>query len=1060
MGNCVEYYLRYMKFSLSVLLALVGAWAAQAELTIVSGNVYDVGKYSKSSDEWIHVLEDDNDSNMCWAAAASNVIQYWQDTYYNQHDGETTPVNGVILSGYTDPNGSGCLNVYKEFVTKWRNTGGTAMNAFTWWLQGKKPDGTNGNYYPDGSSLENPSTVFGGFYTGIFGANARLPKYPQTSYADERGNYYTVPFYSAKMSVVPGQENQPKFADVQSAIINAFKHDAQAVVLDLTTGISGHSISCWGYETNEAGNITTLILSDSDDIKYGTFMVELTQNEEGYACISTDRNRSDYHGNHAIADVVYINTPAGYSEELTGQASIESLDAAVTTSGRLTKSASIVGKDVTIGGGTYSNSNVIQAVAFTSAKNANISIVDGQMKIEDGAMALLYGGLSVQSSKQGGVVADGHLYVHGGAVNIKDCSAFDSGGGIQATDTYGEGLSANTYIEMRDAGDINLSSNTSTTQDREELIDGIYEYHNAGGGAVYSADSLSIRNSGNVTINKNLAEGYNVHGGGTFAEFNTIISGNKDVAVTNNSTKAEEGYISYGGGIAGMYVDVNENQEVSFSGNSVSVTNESAKGWIGTEGVHNVYEGGASAAGGAIAVHPYADVTYYDRERHLIEVPTTLNVNRNASVTFKDNTVSATYTGDISQDYGINRQQCTARGGAVYLSYQIVDDTTIGTEASISQNEGDVVFSGNKATSNSTTIEGNEAQGGAVFISKASSLIMDSNGGDVVFSGNSVTGTTAQGGGIYNAGKLAITRNDAVTFSNNTAKEGSHIFNDAEGVAEIAWNDKVLFTADTTAAGSTVVNKGEMYLAAGQGQEIQFHNTMLDTTQGTLTVGLDTEGTAHATTLTFTKGTTAAAPQARTNVSTRGGVAVELRGLSLSVDNIAGGQGVYLNGVAVATNTNLVVEDMTIGTDMLLEEGSAEHLLTLNKVKIDLGDVSPTSTLNDKGGKDYVFDLRGMLSGAITLNDVVFDASDFFGTEMDFLNRDRVCMMFGDVTYFPKTMDKTTISMVGSGDISVYCEVVDGGNVYFGEWFQVPEPTTSTLSLLALCALSVRRRRK
>ena len=1055
MGDCVEYHLRYMKFSLSVLLALVGAWAAQAELTIVSGNVYDVGKYSKSSDEWIHVLEDDNDSNMCWAAAASNVIQYWQDTYYSQHDGETTPANGVILFGYTDPNGSGCLNVYKEFVTKWSNTGGTAMNAFTWWLQGKKPGGTNGNYYPDGSSLENPSTVFGGFYTGIFGANALLPRYPQTSYADN----YTVPFYSAKMSVVPGQENQPKFADVQSAIINAFKHDAQAVVLDLKPlSGTGHSISCWGYETNEAGNITTLILSDSDDLKYGTFMVDFTQNEEGYACIGTDRNRSDYHGNHAIADVVYINTPAEYSKALAKQASIESLDAAVTTSGRLTESASIKSKDVTIGGGTYSNSNVIQAVAFTSAKNANISIVDGQMKIEDGAMALLYGGLSVQSSKQGGVVADGHLYVHGGAVNIVDCSATGcSGGGIQATDTYGEGLSANTYIEMRDAGDINLSSNTSTTQDKEMLLDDIYEYHNAGGGAVYSADSLSIRNSGNVTINENQAKGYNVHGGGTFAEFNTIISGNKDVAVTKNSTEAEEGYISYGGGIAGMYVDVNENQAVSFSGNSVSVTNESAKGWIGREGDYNVYEGGASAAGGAIAVHPYADVTYYDRELHLIEVPTTLNVNRNASVTFEGNTVSTTYTGDISQDYGINRQQCTARGGAVYLSYQIVDDTTIGTEASISQNEGDVVFSGNKATSVSTRTRDDKAQGGAVFISKASSLIMDSNGGDVVFSGNSVTGTTAQGGGIYNAGTLKITHNDAVEFSNNTADEGSHIYNEKGATAEIAWNGSVLFTADT-AAGSTVVNKGEMYLAAGQGQEIQFHNTMLDTTQGTLTVGRDTAGAAHATTLTFTKGNT----EARTDVSTLKGLPSVMQGLSLSVAAIAGATGqdedVYLNNVAVSTNTDLKVENMTLGTNVQLAETTAGRTLTLSNVDIDLSGASHTFTANDQGGWDYVFDLRGMLSGSITMSNVAFDAA---GTGIDFKDTDRVCMMFGDVTTFPKTQDTQAISMVGKGvSPETYAQDIAGGNVYFGGYFEVPEPTTGTLSLLALCALSARRRRK
>lgn len=1024
--------------------------AANAALTVVSGNVYDVGKYSLSQDEWIGYTEDTKDSNMCWAAAASNVIQYWQDTYY---DGRQGVANGVISIRYTDPNGSGCLEVYKKFVTNWKNTGGTAMNAFSWWMQGKTPGAINGNYYPDGSSLDNPAVSFGGYYTDIFGTNTQNPRYPYTIDA---------PFYSAKMSVKEGEEIQPKFADVQNAIQKAFEHDAQAVVLDLKPlSGTGHSISCWGYETDGDGNITTLILSDSDDRKYGTFMVNLTENEDGYACIGTDRNRSDYHGNHAIADVVFINTPQESSTPRSEQADISSLASAVTSSGRLSKSAT-THNNVIIGGGTYSGSYVVQSVLFTSADNANISIDGGQMQIKDGAMALLYGGLTVKNTSGSGVVADGHLYVHGGAVNIEGCVSNESGGGIQATDTYGKELFAVAYVEMKEAGDVNLSSNISSTKARQDLGSGIYEYYNAGGGAVYSADSLSIRDSGKVTIENNKAEGYNVHGGGTFAQFNTIIDGNGDVSVSGNTTASENGYLSYGGGIAGMYIDVSKNETVDFSGNSVSITNADARGWIGTLGDYNVYQGGATAAGGAIAVHPFSQLSYYDRQSRLIPVPTTLNMDDNASVSFEGNGIFVLYTGDISKEYGINTQPCSACGGAVYLGYDVVDNAFIGTEASISRNQGNVTFSNNSATSSATITKEDNAQGGAVYISTASALTIDSNEGQVSFTENSVDGTVAQGGAIYNAGNLKITNNGGVEFSDNTAAEGSHLYNAMGATAEIAWNESVRFSAEN-AQNSTALNMGTMYLAAEEGQSITFHNTTLDTLDGTLYLGKDAAEKTHATTLSFTGDASGQTPAPRTDVSSLSGLPTELSGLSLSFNSISskqGGDKVSVDDLNVSTDTDLVVNGLVLGSNVQLAETDKDHALTLSNVEVDLGNTKYTVQENDRGGKNYIFDLQSMLSGNITLSGITFDASDLLSSP-DFLNKDSVCMMFGDVEFTQKDGTPITLSYVGQGGTSIQpYKLMDGSNVYFGEYFEVPEPATGTLSLLALTLLAARRRRK
>lgn len=1022
--------------------------AANAALTVVSGNVYDVGKFSKSDDAYIEFIEGEvpADSNLCWAAASSNVIQYWQDTYYKK--GEEIP-NGIVPFGYTAPNGTGCLEVYREFVSKWYNTGGSSLNAITWWMQGKGW-GTNGNYYSDGSSQRNPAISFGTYYTDIFGDYTKIPSYPSTAGAA---------FYSAKMCVQPGTQIEPKFDDIQATIKKAFEHDAQAVVLDLTasTGI-GHSITCWGYEMNEAGDITTLILSDSDDKKYGTFMVSLTKNEDGKACIGTDRSRSDYHGNHVIADAVFINTPNGVARK--EQTSITSLDSEVTASRCLTQSVT-TSKDVVIGGGTYSNSDVVQAVLFTSKEDASISITGGQMQIKDGAMALLYGGLTVKNTSESGVVADGHLYVHGGAVDVEGCSSTGNGGGIQATDTYGKDLFAVAYVEMKEAGDVNLSSNISSTKARQDWGSGIYEYYNAGGGAVYSADSLSIRDSGKVTIKNNTAEGYNVHGGGTFAQFNTIIDGNGDVSVSGNSTAAENGYLSYGGGIAGMYIDVSQNQVVDFSGNSVSIENSNAKGWVGVneERTMNIYEGGASAAGGAIAVHPYVHLSYYDMMYRLIAVPTKLNMDDNDSVSFKGNGVSVRYTGDISRDDGINNQPCFARGGAVYLGYDVVDNAFIGTEASISRNQGNVTFSNNSATSLATSIEEYNAQGGAVYISTASSLTIDSNKGQVSFTENSVAGSVAQGGAIYNAGILKITNNGGVEFSDNTAAKGSHLYNAAGATAEIAWNGSVLFSGETEDT-STVVNKGTMYLAAEQEQSIEFHNTTLDTTEGMLHLGRDAADKKHATTLSFTGDESGQTPAPRTDVSSLSGLPTELSGLSLSLNSISSKQGemVSVDNLNVSTDTDLVVNGLVLGSNVQLAEKDEGHALTLSNVVVDLGKTKYSIQENERGGKNYIFDLQSMLSGNITLSGITFDASSFL-EPLDFINKDSVCMMFGDVDFSQKEGSSITLAYVGwSTQSGGY--VMDGSNVYFGEYFEVPEPATGTLSLLALTLLAARRRRK
>lgn len=1092
MGDCVEYHLRYMKFSLSVLLALAGTLLSQAAVTVVSGNVYDVGKYSFCQDSGL-----EGDAPMCWAASAANIIQHWQDTYSDFADPGKTVPNGTQENNYIYPRGTGELKVYQQILQDWEMGSGVPYNAISLWMQGptRSSGSMYGRYVGIGALQKNWLGDSGGYYKLLFGnvPSTSMPAYHSLTNA---------PFYSLQIDKIneyvqqhgaePTDDPTLQLADVCATLTEAFKVQGQAVSLLVQPERgSGHAISCWGYETQKDAQgrevITSLILSDSDDGKFGTFIVNLTEGKDGSVTIQTDRYNSWYHGgDYTIKDVIYITTPettpsdigkhkAGdaVAQNRKAQASINAVAfiSGVEHSGCL-REAVDTKTHVTIGGGTYSETKDPEPVVFTTTDKASISIYDDSgtlLTVADGGMALLYGGLSLQGKEERevqGAEVLGHLYIHGGKVDIEACHTTNTagaalhGGVLDDMDGFftTDGLFATSYIEVKNAEDVTIVNNSAASN----LVDPDGKLIIFGGGAVSAEDSFSFRDNKSVSISKNSLEGIQgnfVYGGGAYARMEATLSGNVSLEMSDNAVKAVSSVVE-GGALAAMFTNICENGKVSFSLN-VAEALDGVSAYY-PDPATGSYTLGANGRGGAIAVtFPSAIMSgsFY--------IPATLHLDGNNKVSFTQNITKAVLTDTLTNN-------AYASGGALYVGNLLEpkrDDPeappvpVCGAVASISNNTGGITFDGNQALADSYRLpeRGGDAngvaRGGAAFVAEKASLSIDSNKGGVTFSNNRAEGSaTSQGGGIYNAGELAITNNDAVEFSNNTADEGSHIFNDEGGVAEIAWNGKVLFSG-ASAEDSTVVNKGEMYLAAGQGQKIQFHNTVLDTTQGTLTVGRDTAGAAHATTLTFTARVSADTPAARTAVS---GLEADLSGLSLSAGIIVAGEGqnVYLNNVAVSTNTNLVVENMTLGTNVQLAESSAGHTLTLSNVDIDLSGASLTSTANDQGGKDYVFNLCGMLSGSVTMLNVTFDADALLGQDIDIINKDRVCMMFGDVTYFPEAMEKTTISMVGSGGTPVYCKVVDGGNVYFGEWFQVPEPTTGTLSLLALAALAARRRRK
>ncbi len=273
-----------MKPRLSSLLALslLLAYPSQAATYLVDGVTTSGGYYD------VHKGYDGKDENMCWAATASNVIQYWQDYYGVFYKGEKPLPNGA--SSYTGEGaqyGKRYLQVFEEFRNNWENEGGTASSAWSWWFFG----------FPN--SLHKTGDNPGGyFFSDYF-----------------KGPWYTVTSSSPWYDITsPSELTPPEF---NRSIISAFTKVGSAAYISLGTicprgNRVGHALTCYGYETDANGNITGLYLCNSDDRKKQLFLCDIKKTKEGYVLLShgTDEGWS-YAGYNdwKIEQISVINTP-------------------------------------------------------------------------------------------------------------------------------------------------------------------------------------------------------------------------------------------------------------------------------------------------------------------------------------------------------------------------------------------------------------------------------------------------------------------------------------------------------------------------------------------------------------------------------------------------------------------------------------------------------------------------------------------------------------------------------------------------------------------------------
>ena len=231
-----------------------------AEGVTISSGWYDVNKKGKGVN---------GDINMCWAAASSNMIQWFQDRYVAA--GNTLPstaVNGAGTKAYGsfEPYELALMEVYHD---EWDNTrGGHPEEAIPWYFEGK----LYGGEYASSGSQAYPLTG-GGYFSSVWSSIEPYiyRGYKHDLFPTQYPNMYTYCYNNYYIwgngSGLQGTARLKKFSDL---VVESFERGMAGLTVSLSENITSlhHAVTLWGYEIDNAtGLITRVWITDSDDLE-------------------------------------------------------------------------------------------------------------------------------------------------------------------------------------------------------------------------------------------------------------------------------------------------------------------------------------------------------------------------------------------------------------------------------------------------------------------------------------------------------------------------------------------------------------------------------------------------------------------------------------------------------------------------------------------------------------------------------------------------------------------------------------------------------------------------
>ena len=1025
-----------MKILSVALLSMLAALTAQAAVTVstTTGHVYDVGKGYYSSDENV---TDTSDRELCWAAAASNLIQHWQDYYYKQHDTGETPPNGLNDNNYTSPTGTQYLAVFDAFRDNWKDAPGLASNGFQWWFLGKD------KVAADASGNLEEKAADGGFYQNIFKKTDT-----DTETGAEIETEIATCYVQQVLLTADDPENPSQEACFRQTMDAALEKAGQGVSLGIYIAdekgkiCSGHAITCWGYETDAEGKLSAIYITDSDDSYYGATKVWVEIAEDGSLMLNSyDLSSYNFnqHSKYFIGLMEYINTPVDSAP--TGGSQLSITDGVVSSNTCLTKAYSGTGlsvaKEVIFSGTSGS-------ITLTAPAEGNTG---AGFIVEAGGMASLNGLTTLSATDFGGAGMElkGYTYVTG-ATDVK------------AEDNSGSGIFNTAYLELLNCTAVSVTGNIQTDDnpDNEVL-----------GGGIANHRTLSMIDCGTVTLSDNTATGA-ISAGGGMLSLAAVVEKNEEVIVTKNTVNGTE--LALGGGLYHFYINsISNNESVTITKNAVSVQESAA------ENEDLILQ----AIGGGLVQGAYST----DDPQTVLE--------ENGTLTISNNTATATGTG------GSKASEIDALGGglAVLSSknhpsvVSIIGNTSVeinNNTVTATAEQGDALAFGGGAfvgSNSSLIIQGSEEHPQSVEIANNTASATYSGGGAIYskgkvdISGNtsvSITGNRANGGSaVYNAGDFSLSGNGKVKVTGNQSGGNGAVYNGKDSTMEITWNDSVTFSENTfkvsfsegaiiSGSDFDIVNSGNLYLAADEGKNITLSSLGLHSS-GTTYLGCDAADRPGAGTLVVQGANTV------TSVFTPAQVAGSSKFVhcSVSYNSItaltdaenapaptAQGMTVTYSGADAYSIKGMALQDFAYvasgGADLALTDTQVDSScsFSVGSGTITLNNVEVLWTIPEgyTTGLTYTLDLstlfRCTVTGNLSITLPGADTDDLFNAGYRYIN-----INFGEANV--DSLGSVSVNnlkiVAGSGSTSVY---------------YIPEPATSLLTLLALALPVLRRRRR
>ena len=521
----------------------------------------------------------------------------------------------------------------------------------------------------------------------------------------------------------------------------------------------------------------------------------------------------------------------------------------------------------------------------------------------------------------------------------------------------------------------------------------------ASGGAIYGYGStITLSNNGSVTFSGNTASAYYSAEGGAIhgGDYSTITLSGNGSVEFSGNTASSYEYSAHGGAICGGSITLSDNGSVEFSGNTASASDYCARG-------------------GAICG--------WDGR--------TIELSNNGSVTFSGNTASAPAPYD-------------AHGGAIYswCGSVIITGNDEVTFAQNVEKSGTAyrlrcLYLRGYESSDKLTLSAGEKQSirfyDSVYMGASGSVALNADYTDAEGATQKATGTILFSGATTEddlkdaKGGVAGTEEEILNSRTSEINSAATLYG---GTLQV--QDKAVLKLN----GGLTVAEGSKASVQVQAAELSVGSHALNMVSGS-SLELSDGAKLTATELTITTGATLAV---RGSVSTAP-LTATVSALTLSDETVAG----FDASRAVNTGSVSVLEgDLTLesGSLLSLDDGCLELSGDLffdvaeGEEKIAL-DIAP-GIITEANNQVVLFNVGGVVTfGFDALTTTADDGLVYIVKATDYFTGNRV-------TESMKLVYDSSTGMV-------YLENAAGA---------VPEPTTTTLSLLALAALAARRRRK